>query len=55
MIEHIICQDKILAIIIRTQFQKNGIEFFTPAEFSQQLAYMKRPIGYKIEAHNGSP
>jgi hypothetical protein len=51
MIEHIVHQSKLLAIIIRNQHQKDGIEFFTPHNFSQQLAYMKRPKNYCIEPH----
>lgn len=51
MIERITHKDKLLSIIIRTQFEKDGIEFFTPGEFSQQLAYMKRPSGYVIAPH----
>ena len=45
--------DKILyAIIIRTNYKsEKGIEFFTPNNFSQQLAYMKRPTGYEIKPH----
>ena len=43
--------DKIIAIIIRSSFSKNGIEFFTPNNFSQQLGYMKREKGYHIEPH----
>lgn len=44
-------EQKLLAIIISSSFEKNGIEFFTPDDFSQQLAYMKRPAGYVIEPH----
>ncbi len=51
MIEHVTYQNKLLSIIIRTQFQKDGIEFFTPNDFSQQLAYMKHPQGYAIPPH----
>lgn len=51
MVEKIIYNDIILAIILRSEFQKDGIEFFTPGEFSQQLGYMKRPKGYTIEPH----
>lgn len=40
-----------LAIIIRSSFRINGIQFFTPDEFSQQLAYMKHPSGYHIPPH----
>jgi len=35
MIEHVYHHDKLFAIIIRTEFEKNGIEFFTPEDFSQ--------------------
>ncbi len=41
----------VLAIILSSKFEKDGIEFFTPDEFSQQLGYMKRPAGYEIEPH----
>lgn len=43
--------NEIIAIIIYSEFNKDGIEFFTPSEFSQQLGYMKRGKGYKIEEH----
>lgn len=42
---------KILAIIIEKNYSKDGVEFFTPDDFSQQLAYMKHPKGKKIDAH----
>jgi hypothetical protein len=51
MIKQITHNNKILAIVIKRNFQKDGIEFFTPNEFSQQLAYMKRPAGYIIKPH----
>ena len=50
-IEHIFEDDKLLAIILRTSFQKEGIDFFTPSDFSQQLGYMNRSKGYKIQPH----
>ena len=40
-----------LALILKSNFEKDGIEFFTPNEFSQQLGYMKRPKGYEIKPH----
>lgn len=40
-----------LAIIVQSNFKKEGIEFFTPDDFSQQLAYMKRPKDYVIAPH----
>lgn len=51
MIEYIKHQDKLLSVIIRCSFQKNGIEFFTPDDFSQQLGYMNRPKDYEIPPH----
>lgn len=51
MIERIYSSKEILAIIIRSDYNKDGIEFFTPNDFSQQLAYMNRPAGYKIAPH----
>jgi len=46
---------KLIAIIVRAGFHKKGIEFFTPDDFSQQLAYMQRPKGYKITPHIHKP
>jgi mannose-6-phosphate isomerase-like protein (cupin superfamily) len=40
-----------LALIIRSSFNKEGIEFFTPNEYSQQIGYMNRPDGYVIPPH----
>jgi len=51
MINIISRDNKTLAIIIRREFKKDGIEFFTPDDFSQQLAYMHRPEGYVIPPH----
>jgi hypothetical protein len=55
MIERIINNNILLAIIIRIEFQKDGIEFFTDGHFSQQLGYMKRPANYIIEPHTHNP
>lgn len=50
-VEYIRHEDKITAIIISNRFKKDGIHFFTPDEFSQQLAYMNHPTGKQIEPH----
>lgn len=55
MIQHIINDKQLLSIIIRHSFDKEGIEFFTPDDFSQQLAYMKRPKDYVIAPHVHNP
>ena len=51
MIETIKSNDSILAIILRANYKSEGIIFFTPNEFSQQLGYMNRPKGYEILPH----
>ena len=40
-----------IAMIIRAEYDKPGIQFFTPPIFSQQLAFMKHPKGHKISPH----
>ena len=55
MVEKIFNAGNLQAIILRTSFQRDGIEFFTPNDFSQQLAYMKRPTGYQIQPHVHNP
>jgi hypothetical protein len=40
-----------LAIIIRNNFCKEGIQFFTNDNDSQQLGYMNRPKEYSIMPH----
>ncbi|AGX88138.1 hypothetical protein [Candidatus Symbiobacter mobilis] len=47
--------NKILAYIIRSNYHAEGIQFFTPDDFSQQLAYMSRPSGYVISPHVHNP
>ena len=40
-----------VALIIRAEYDEPGIQFFTPANFSQQLAIIRHPPGHKIAAH----
>lgn len=51
MITEIKNGDQIVAIIISHHFDRPGIHFFTPPDFSQQLAYMHHPAGKVIPAH----
>ncbi|AQR97002.1 hypothetical protein [Clostridium saccharoperbutylacetonicum] len=51
MIENIYNENILLSIIIRNDFTKEGIEFFTPNEFSQQVASMNHKQGHLIEPH----
>ena len=38
-------------MIIRNNYECNGVDFITPNEYSQQVAYMHHPTGKTIEAH----
>jgi len=55
VIENILHEDRTLAVVLRTNHHINGIEFFTPNDFSQQLGYMNRPQGYVIPPHVHNP
>lgn len=55
MIEQILHVDKLLALILRIEYRADGIQFFTPNDFSQQLGYMNRPQGYIIPPHVHNP
>ncbi len=51
MVEKVEHSGELIAVIVRAEFKREGIEFFTPDDFSQQLAYMNRPAGYTIIPH----
>lgn len=51
MLESITCDGKQIALIVRHEYSAEGIHFFTPNTYSQQLGYMKRPTGYVIPPH----
>lgn len=51
MIKKINNENLNFAIIIKHDFTSDGIHFFTPDSYSQQLGYMNRPKGYVIEPH----
>jgi hypothetical protein len=55
MIEFVSFRSETLALILRASYYKEGIEFFTPDDYSQQLAYMNRPTGYVIPPHIHNP
>lgn len=50
-IRHIKKKDKLLAIVIKNDYKCDGIDFLTPTEYSQQVAYMHHPTGKIIDAH----
>ena len=54
-IEEIYNNEVLLALIVRSSFKQEGIKFFTPNEFSQQLGYMNRKSGYEISPHVHKP
>ena len=51
MIENIVYNNKLIAIILSNKFTAEGVIFFTPGDFSQQLAYIHHPVGRLIEPH----
>lgn len=55
MIQTITHNGQTLAFLLRTRYVAEGIQFFTPDDFSQQLAYMNRPQGYVIAPHVHNP
>jgi mannose-6-phosphate isomerase-like protein (cupin superfamily) len=55
MIEHIISGERVLAIIIPHDFTATGVNFITPHNFSQQLAFINHPPGKLIEPHSHNP
>ena len=55
LIEHVEHGALTIAVIVRHNYRKDGIEFFTPGSFSQQIGYMNRPQGYVIAPHVHTP
>lgn len=55
MIENVTHAGRTLATILRTNYNEQGIQFFTPNDYSQQLAYMNRPKGYRVQPHVHNP
>jgi mannose-6-phosphate isomerase-like protein (cupin superfamily) len=51
MIDNIIHNGRTLAVLLSSNYHSEGIKFFTPNDFSQQLGYMNRPMGYVIPPH----
>jgi hypothetical protein len=55
MIDMIRAGHELLAVIVTRDFHEPGIHFFTPDEFSQQLAFMRHPAGKVIDPHVHNP
>lgn len=54
-IEQIEHDGEMLALIVRDEYTRPGVSFFTPSHLSQQLAYMRHPAGKVIDAHVHNP
>ncbi|EOS34156.1 MAG: hypothetical protein K1W27_04550 [Lachnospiraceae bacterium] len=50
-IEEVKKREKLLAMIIRSNYTYEGVDFITPNQYSQQVAYMHHPAGKVIDAH----
>lgn len=50
-IEKVTHDGELICMILRGDYRKDGVEFFTPPDFSQQLAYMQYDTGKKIDPH----
>lgn len=48
-------EDELPALIIPADYRADGIQFFTPGTFSQQLGYMNHPQGHEILPHDHNP
>lgn len=55
MVEQVVAGGKLLAIIVRNGYSQPGVNFFTPANLSQQLAFISHPAGRHIEPHVHNP
>jgi hypothetical protein len=54
-VEQIFDEYRMIAIIVYAEYRGEGTEFFTPHNFSQQLAYIQRQSGVKLQAHMHKP
>lgn len=50
-VEEVRKKNKLLAMIVRNDYSCEGVNFITPDEYSQQVAYMHHPTGRIINAH----
>ncbi len=54
-VEQIYFYNTLYAIIVYNTFKQPGVRFFTPDDLSQQLAFMKHPVGKIIDPHIHNP
>jgi hypothetical protein len=55
MIEEIVHDNSVIAIIVYRNYQTEGIKFLSPAEFGLQLGFMQRQAGYQVVPHIHNP
>ncbi|OGC04129.1 hypothetical protein A2276_05895 [candidate division WOR-1 bacterium RIFOXYA12_FULL_43_27] len=55
MLENIIHNDTVIAIIVYKDHKQEGIQFLSPNKYPLQLGYMTRPNGYRISPHIHNP
>ena len=55
MIQKIIHNSQLLALIVSHKFNEAGVHFFTEDDLSQQLAFMRHSAGKLIEPHVHNP
>ena len=55
MINEVKFNGELYAIILSHRFDKAGLHFLTPNEFTQQLAYIHHPAGKVIQPHIHNP
>ena len=55
LVQEVVYNGQLLAIIISAEFKEPGIHFFTPNNLSQQVAYMRHPAGKYIQPHIHNP
>ena len=55
LLENVTHAGRLLALVISARFREPGIHFFTPPDFSQQLAYLQHPAGKLIAPHVHNP
>jgi hypothetical protein len=55
MIEEIVHDNTVIAIIVYKNYQTEGIKFLSPAEFALQLGFMQRKAGYQVVPHIHNP
>jgi hypothetical protein len=55
MIEEILYNNVIIAIIVYSTYHNEGVKFLTPRESQLQVGYISHPAGYEIMPHTHNP